>query len=205
MRHFAITSWADYVRGLTEVSHWTAMEGHLDAGCRRCEAMVTTLRRVAAITAAPGSPPAAAMRSVEAYFAVESRARRGGRHELQVRSLFDSARAASPAASRAPGVGRRLLFEAGGYTLELSVDRSPDSADGVLRGQLLAARGGPRSYAPVFLVGADTVTDRALTEPSGTFEVSGCLDAPCELWLFPDQEQRIRLPLPIDRGTSLPH
>ncbi len=203
MRHFAITSWVDYVRGLADGSRQTAIKRHLDAGCRDCEAMVTAFCRVVAIAAEPHCPPTGAVRAVEAFFAVERLGRRGHHGELPLRSLFDSALAAAPAARRSHGLGRRLLFEADGYTLELSIDRSPDTADGVLRGQLLAAQGEPRSYAPVFLVGAGTVTDRTLTEPSGTFEVGGRLDVPCELWLFPDEEHRIRLPLPLDRRPSL--
>ncbi len=77
----------------------------------------------------------------------------------------------------------------------MSVDQSPGAADAVLRGQILEAHGEPRSHTPVFLVGDGEVICRAISEEPGTFEMSGRLDLPCELWIFPDDENRIRLSL----------
>ena len=90
---------------------------------------------------------------------------------------------------------RQMLFESDDYTLELSVDYSQGEADSVLRGQLLEAHGEPRSHTPVFLVGDGEVLGRAISAELGSFEMSSRLDGSCELWVFPDDDNRIRLSL----------
>ena len=134
------------------------------------------------------------LRSVKAFFDIQHPDSRHGWRELFVRTAFDSALAPAPAASRGHGDGRRqLLFESDEYTLELSVDYSPGAVDAVLRGQILEAHGEPRSHTPVFLVGDGEVVGRAISEQHGTFEMSGRLDDTSELWVFPDDQNRIRV------------
>ena len=198
MSHYDVTQWADFVRGLRDPAKTAAMQGHLDDGCERCGTLHGALVRVAATAEADLAiaPPAGAVRSVKAFFGVQRPGATSSWSELSLRRVFDSALAAAPAASRAPAnAGRQLLFESDEYTLELSVDRVPDTEDAVLRGQLLEARGKPRSHTPVFLIGGGEVLARTISERGGTFELTGRLDAPCELWVIPDDEHRIKLPL----------
>ena len=116
--------------------------------------------------------------------------------ELKLSTAFDSALAPAASGSRSQGAdNRHLLFQSDQYTVELSLDFASDTVDAVLRGQILEAQGEPRSHTPVFLVGDGAVIGRTISAQQGTFEMSGRLDQPCELWVFPDDENRIRLTL----------
>lgn len=199
MKHPEITSWADFARSLVTDGERASMQQHLESGCGLCHATLTALERVHETARADAAQvlPAGALRSVKAFFATQHPEARGFWSELRLRATFDSALAPAPAASRAQsGDRRQLLFESDEYTLELSVDHSPGAVDSVLRGQLLEAHGEPRSHTPVFLVGDGEVIGRTISAQHGTFELAGRLDLPCELWVFPDDRNRIRLSLP---------
>lgn len=198
MKHPEISAWTDYVRAVADTADRAAMQSHLDDGCTSCRATVAALERVVRIAAADAAttPPAGILRSVIAFFDVQHPQRRHGRRELFLRTAFDSATAPAPTGTRAQGDGRRhLIFESDEYTLELSVDYTPGAVDAVLRGQILEAQGAPRSHTPVFLVGDGEVVGRAISEQHGAFEMSGRLDDSSELWVFPDDQNRIRVSL----------
>ena len=63
------------------------------------------------------------------------------------------------------------------------------------RGQLVETHGKPRSCTPVFPVGDGEVIERTISERHGAFEMTGPLDHSSELWVFPDDQNRIRLSL----------
>ena len=198
MKHPQITQWADYARGLVSDEERAAMRDHLDDGCGLCQATLTAFQRVTETAASDLelAPPAGALRSVKAFFATQHPEAHGFWSELKLRTAFDSALAPTASGSRSQGAeNRHLLFQSEQYTVELSLDFASDTVDAVLRGQILEAQGEPRSHTPVFLVGAGTVIDRTISAQQGTFEMSGRLDQPCELWVFPDDENHIRLSL----------
>ena len=198
MKHPKISEWADYARAVATEAERTALESHLDEGCELCRATLGALQLVSDIAAADleMSPPSGTLRSVKAFFAAQHSGTRGVWSELPLRLAFDSAQTPSAMNRRAPADGsRQLLFESERYTVELSLEQPPDAVHATLRGQILEAHGAPRSHAPVFLVGDGEVLDRAISEQQGTFEMSGRLDQPCELWVFPDDESRLRLTL----------
>lgn len=198
MRHPEIAQWADFVRALVTDAERAQLEAHLEQGCRLCRATIAALERVADAVNADLTValPSGALRSVKAFFSVQHREARGGWQEVQLRPAYDSSTEPAPAGSRGPDEGRRqLLFESERYTVELSLDRASGAAETVLRGQILESEGRPRSHAAIFLVGDGEVLGRAISEPQGTFQMSGRLDPSCELWLFPDDDSRIRLSL----------
>ena len=200
MKHPRKSEWTDYVRAVADDGDRTAMQKHVEDGCRVCSSLVATLERLVTTAEIDGAiaPPAGALRSVKAFFTVQSGGAAGRWTELVLRRAFDS-NLAPAADSRASSHDvRQLLFESDEYTLELSLDQTPGEVDAVLRGQLLEARGEPRSHTPVFLVGGGQVIGRAISQQHGTFEMAGRLDQPCELWVFPDDRNRIRLRLEPD-------
>ena len=201
MKHPKITQWADYVRAVAANGEREALRAHLDEGCGLCQATVAALELVAGTAANESALPVPddAVRSVKAFFSIQHGGTQGVWTELFLRRAFDSAITAAAAASRSEGEpARQLLFESDEYTVELSLDQTPGEVDAVLRGQILEAHGEPRSHTPVFLVGDGEVIGRTISEKHGTFEMTGRLDQPCELWVFPDDEHRIRLSLSPD-------
>lgn len=197
MIHYRPGEWADYVRGLRSGACAAEMQGHLETGCSPCTALHDYLTRVAATARRDraDAPSDAVLRSVKAFYAFQRGQTPAGR-TVGLRRLFDSALAPATMATRAAESDeRQLLFESDEYTLELSVDRSPEAEEAVLRGQLLEAHGEPRSHTPVFLMGGGEVLGRTISEEQGTFEIVGRLVRPCELWVFPDEEHHIKLRL----------
>ena len=197
MRHPDISDWTDFVRAIADESERAALQSHLDEGCDPCRALVSTLERVTTTAEIDGAiaPPVGTIRSVKAFFHLQHPETESRWSELLLRRAFDSAIAPAMASRASAQTTRQMLFESDDYTLELSLDYTPGEADAVLRGQLLEARGEPRSHTPVFLVGDGEVIGRTISEPHGTFEMSGPLDQSCELWVFPDDDNRIRLSL----------
>ena len=200
MRHPKISDWTDYVRAVADESDRSALQGHLDGGCRPCQAVVTGLEQVITTAEIDGAvaPPAGAVRSVKAFFDMQQPEAASRWSELVMRQAFDSSMAPMVASRSSSLASRQMLFESDDYTLELSVDYTPGEVDAVLRGQILQSHGEPRSHTPVFLVGDGEVIGRAISAQHGTFELSSRLDSRCELWVFPDDENRIRLSLKPD-------
>ena len=197
MRHPDISDWTDYVRAIDGESDHASLQSHLDEGCGPCRTLVSVLEQVASTAEIDGAvaPPAGAIRSVKAFFHLQHPEAESRWSELLLRRAFDSAIAPAMASRASSQTTRQMLFESDDYTLELSLDYTPGEVDAVLRGQLLEAQGEPRSYTPVFLVGDGEVIGRTISEQHGTFEMSGPVDQSCELWVFPDDDNRIRLSL----------
>lgn len=109
-RHFEITEWVDFSRGLGDPCDRTAMQEHLDAGCEPCRMTVAALRQVARVAAADmeSAPPSAARRTVEAVFAVRRPDVVGRRQDLSLWRVFDGAlKPAVASRSADPDVCRR--------------------------------------------------------------------------------------------------
>src|SRR5207245_5400202 len=49
MKHFDISKWTDFVRGLSEKSAEVAIGHHLASGCRKCRHTAGLLRKLAAV------------------------------------------------------------------------------------------------------------------------------------------------------------
>ena len=73
MRHYDIADWADSARAVADTGGSADMQSRLDDGCELCQAMVAAFQRVATVaaTGAALAPPAGALRSVKAFFAVQ--------------------------------------------------------------------------------------------------------------------------------------
>lgn len=200
MLHPAISDWTDFARATARPDDRSLMQRHLDGGCDSCRAALSAMQRVATTAELDGAlaPPAGAVRSAKAFFELQQLEGGAQSAEDALEPRFDSALVPTRAARSTSSTARQLLFESGDYTLELCFDHAPGEADVLLRGQILEADGEPRSHTPVFLVGGGEVRGRAISALRGTFELSSRLDPGCELWLFPDDDNRIRLSLTVD-------
>ena len=130
MKHFDIWQWADYVRGLADDTHRSAMDAHLSSGCARCARTASTFRSMAAIAdgEAGREPPEHAIRYAQAVYSL-FRPATTSFPRLLARLVHDSLREPLPAGIRAQArLSRHALYEAGSYYLDLQVDMQQHKA-----------------------------------------------------------------------------
>jgi hypothetical protein len=142
MKHYTSEEWIDFVNQVTTSSRKVEMEEHLKAGCRRCEGAVSRWRRVQRAAAAEVSyqPPSDVVRMAKAAFSSlglirERRASQG------IKVLFDSFREPAFAGVRSiGGAGRRLLYRADPFRIDLQIEAKLGGNSIVVTGQLLDLR-----------------------------------------------------------------
>lgn len=198
MKHFDITQWADFGRGLTAGPEARTMQEHLDAGCEKCRraayifAKLTPLARAEASTEVPEyvvhcAKAIAALARPERVEITPSRA---------ARLLFDSFLEPMPAGVRSQHrLMRQTLYEAGRYAVDLRQECERGSARITLLGQIAdrEAPDTPVSDSPVYLVSGKTVVAQATSNQFGEFQME----------YSPRRNLRLRIPLAGRRGNSL--
>lgn len=204
MKHYENWVWADFVRGLVEPAVRQLMEAHLSAGCARCAKTVDMLRAVATASQkeAQYAPPDYALRLARAIFATASPEKITLRRVL-ARLLFDSDLEPLPAGLRAQDrVSRRALYEAGGYHVDIQLERQPTSDVVTLVGQL-ADRIQPETSTadvPVWLMERESLVESTVCNQFGEFQLE--YEPRRNLRLFvPLPEAGKRLEIPLSRLT----
>lgn len=196
MKHFTIWDWADFARGMADEKSAAAMQAHL-SGCSRCERTVRTLRGVSAVARneSRNEPPERAMRYARALFSLH-RPEKVGLTRLIGRLVHDSAFAPLPAGMRAEGQTqdtRHLLYEAGGYYLDVQVEQR-ESGRVSLVGQIAARNDTQANTAnlPVWLLDRTNLVASTLSNSVGEFQLE----------YTPARNLLLRVPLP-DLGKRL--
>ena len=197
MNHFTIWDWADFARGVADEAARAAMQAHQSSGCSRCEHTVQMLRGVNAAARAESQyePPDRVMRYARALYSLH-RPEKVGFAKLVGRLVHDTALAPQPAGMRAEGQSqpRHLLYEAGGYYLDVQVEQERESGRVNLVGQI-AARNDPEANTgnlPVWLLERKTIVASTLSNRLGEFHLEG----------VPARSLLLRVPLP-DVGKRL--
>ena len=198
MNHFTIWDWADFARGVAGETAGAAMQAHLSSGCSRCERTVRVLRGVSAAARSEGQyePPERAMRYARALFSLH-RPEKVGLARLVGRLIHDSAFAPMPAGMRAEGqehATRHLLYEAGGYYLDVQVEEQRESGRVSLVGQIAARNNADANTAnlPVWLLERSSLVASTLSNSFGEFQLE----------CAPSRNLLLRVPLP-DLGKRL--
>jgi len=198
MKHFTIWDWVDFSRGVADEGMRAAMEAHLSSDCTRCERTVRVLRGVSAAARgeAQYEPPDRAMRYARALYSLH-RPEKTGFARLVGRLVHDSALAPLPAGMRSEAqidATRHLLYEAGGYYLDVQVEQQSESGRVSLVGQI-AARNNPDANTgnlPVWLLNRTTLVASTTSNRFGEFQLEG----------VPSRNLLLRVPLP-DVGKRL--
>lgn len=198
MNHFTIWDWADFSRGVADEGLRAAMQAHLTSRCARCERTVRVLRGVSttALGEAQYEPPDRAMRYARALFSLQ-RPEKTGLARLVGRLIHDSALAPLPAGMRSEAHAeqtRHLLYEAGGYYLDVQVEQQPESGRVSLVGQI-AARNNPDANTanlPVWLLDHTSLVASTISNRFGEFQLES----------VPARSLVLRVPLP-DEGQRL--
>ena len=83
------------------------------------------------------APPEHAVRSVKAFFGLQSAKAHSLWERIKLEPSFDSRLAPALSGLRGPGEDvRRITYESGGYTVDLTIEPADETSDGVVVGQL---------------------------------------------------------------------
>jgi hypothetical protein len=185
MTHFALSQWADFLRGLNRDIDRSAMESHLADGCPRCRRMVDVLGGVVAAARAEADyePPESAVRLAMAIFQPSRPTR------LIARLIFDSFNQPALAGVRSQDrMTRHSIYEAGNYCVDLRIEHQRAGGTATIVGQL-ADRDNPGADAAKVKVllkrRSETVASAACNRfgefhldyrPSPSLRLDVCLD-----------------------------
>ena len=199
MEHFSEQAWADFVRGISESATKVNIKSHLARGCSDCRAAFDVWNRVQAtlVNERTYTPPDNAIRMVKQEFTVTYLAEQ--RPSVIASLLFDTFAQSLPAGIRSTvAVARQLVFEAEGLTVDLRLDRQPQSNVIGVVGQVLD-KGIPRvspSGASIMVwteKGLPVVQARA--NGSGEFQLEFEARDDLRLSIHVDGRRTIRIPL----------
>jgi hypothetical protein len=176
MKHFEISEWADFARGLVPPSRREAMSGHLAAGCRKCRRTADVLREVAPLAAAESryEAPEFAVHCARAIYALEQPREVRVLENLLGRLVFDSFREPLAAGVRSRHhVTRQSLYEAGEYAVDLCQEHERGSSRIGLAGQIVSRKdpGSVLAGVAVVLSSRGSVLARAVSNRFGEFRM----------------------------------
>jgi hypothetical protein len=201
MRHFDISDWADFARGTATDANRGAMEAHLTAGCRRCNAILAFVKRVVSATRADSlySPPESVVRCAKAIGTM-LRPQRVPVSRLLGRLVYDSFRDPAPVGLRAEDrVSRHTTHEAGSFSVDLRFEHMKGSPVATLVGQLINRQEpeGTMAGAPVMLMSSKDIIAHTVYNRFGEFQMDYTPSR--NLRLFVDVSPGKRLELSLGR------
>src|SRR2546422_1393138 len=141
MEHFSEQIWADFVRGISKSETGANIESHLATGCSDCAAAFDIWKRVHTTVSNEKTytPPEDVVRMVKPEFTAKYSPE--PRPWVLARLLFDTFAQPRPAGIRLGAVTtRQLVYEAEGLTVDLRLDRHPQSNKICAVGQVLDKR-----------------------------------------------------------------
>jgi len=172
MRHFDITEWADFVLGTTAAEKREEMTAHLDSGCTDCLQIRSLLQRARETAAADAlyAPPSGLVDAVIGLSKPRTEPKRPLLQRLVATLAYDSFNDLQPEGARGEQpASRQLALKAGGYRIELQMERSHSNV--TLVGQL-GCEDTPQyrvDNRPVLLLTGGSVVARGVTNDFGEF------------------------------------
>src|SRR5712691_8491748 len=190
MKHFDISKWTDFVRGLSEESAEVAIGHHLASGCRKCRHTAGLLRKLAAAARSDlqVQVPEHALRCARAIFLLQQPEKVQILPRIPTRLLYDSFREPLPAGVRTQQrLSRQTLYQAGDYSLDLRLENESGTSRVTLVGQIQNRKqpGKRLGGVPVLLFSGKQVLGQALSNSLGEFQME----------YAPTQHVRLYLPV----------
>jgi hypothetical protein len=175
MKHFDISDWTDFARGITADINRSAMEAHVKSGCRRCRKTLELVERLVASTRADSryDPPEPVVRCAKAISFL-LRPQRSTVSRLVARLVYDSFRDPAPVGLRAQDrVSRHTVYEAGNFSVDLRLEQQKGSPLATLVGQLTNRRDPDSTLAeaPVLLMARKDIVAQAVYNRFGEFQM----------------------------------
>jgi hypothetical protein len=176
MKHFEMSQWVDYVRGLTPRSEAGAMAQHLLDGCESCAALMRLVSRICKEAAEETEAPDGLVAAAKAVFPRLQPDREPidwlALPRLVARLVFDSISGQVAEGARSAMESTiQLVYHAGDYAIELQIEQEPESTRLAVVGQVFdrAGSGKPLSGAPVALMAGNHLIAQASTSRFGEF------------------------------------
>lgn len=173
-RHYDITEWFDFVRGLMDTDRHAALEAHRDA-CASCRNTSAWAQRVLAATAQERQRevPAQVVHNARAIFALRGLDQVQLRPGSIARMVFDSFSqpALQGVRSEQRSDIRHMLYEADGYVLDLQLEHERGMAATSLIGQIhrVADTDTPVTRMPVTLQSGENIIASTVSNQFGEF------------------------------------
>ena len=213
MDHYSMEKWVDFARGVIGAREKTAMQSHLDTGCKQCSKALKLWKHVHQVARQETAlePPESAVRQMKAAMAIHGPRRQKG-VRATAKLLFDSGLSPAQVGVRSSGApARQLLFGVGTYRIDLRMEPQLDSDKVAVIGQVLHSTD-PREglgALPVALVKGRKVVAETITSKFGEFNLECDMGGHFHLRVkLPSEELQLALvdpilpPLPL---LSLPY
>ena len=191
MKHFDISKWADFVRGLIEESAQLAMKRHLASGCPKCRRITDLLHKVEAATRSDSQihVPEYAVRCARVFFLLQQPEKVQILPRIPTQLLYDSFREPLPAGLRTQQrLSRQYLYQAGDYSLDLRLENERGSSRVALVGQIQNRKQAGKRMGggvPVLLVSGKKILAHAVSNSLGEFQME----------YAPQKHQRLYVPV----------
>jgi|SRR5580658_8010579 hypothetical protein len=214
MDHYSMENWVDFARGVVGAREKTAMQNHLDTGCKQCSKALNLWKHVHQVARQETAlePPETAVRQMKASLAIYGARQPKGAARATAQLLFDSGLSPVQVGVRSSGsAARQLLFGVGTYRIDLRMEPQLDSDRVAVIGQVLHSTDPHEGLGalPVALVKGRKVVAETITSKFGEFNLECDMDGHFHLRVkLPSEELQLALvepilpPLPI---LSLPY
>jgi hypothetical protein len=200
MQHYSLEEWADFARDLAAHGKKTAMQSHLETGCKKCTGVFALWQRVdeAARRESTYQPPETAVRTVKGLGAIHGIGKPRKSTSRLAKLLFDSFRNPLQAGVRStPTSARQQLYGAGNYRIDLRMEPREDSEKVAVVGQVLNAVDPARTSdsVPVILFKGSKIVSVSQTNSFGEFHLECDLHDDLKLHFKIPSEMEIWIPL----------
>jgi anti-sigma factor RsiW len=177
MKHFSLTEWADFVRGVVTAEQRASMLKHLDEDCSRCKKTVGMWTSVSEFFKheAACKPPASALRIARSYLAPFKLALGQAQVLRLARPTFDSFERPALAGVRGFDSGpQQLMYQCGSVFIDLRLESKPVTHSMALAGQVVdvGQPGGGLAGIPVSLLSREDNWLETTTNQLGEFHFS---------------------------------
>ena len=200
MKHFDITEWSDFTRGVVPPPDRAAMEMHLSSGCVRCGSALEFVKDVFAVAqlSSREEPAADSVRWAKALMAMHQPARSDAQ-SLVARLVFDSVRDPLPAGTRSVDPTLRYaVYVAGNFCIDLHFQQDVESHTSTILGQMTDREipDRPVTGRPVLLVSGKRIVAHCISNRFGEFSLHCNSERRLRLLVGIDEHrQRIEVPL----------
>lgn|SRR5262249_36694091 len=190
MKHFDITEWSDFNRGVVPAADLAQMESHLSSGCGPCGSTLDFVQDVLAVAqrSSREEPSADAVRWAKALMAMHQPTRAHA-PSLIARLVFDSIHDPLPAGTRSVDPALRYaVYVAGNFCIDLHFQEDVEARTATILGQMTDREtpDRPMNGRPVLLVSGKRIVAHCISNKFGEFS------------LHCNPERRLRLLVGID-------